>query len=143
MELAISTEHHPEHVNAPEQPWGQVYEQQQQTQYQLFTSPWKSGVFSACVVDRLLPSHLLTIDCGRVESVKKTAGEVNCSDKIKFLDVAFTFDALCWKFLTCSIFLKPLKQPPIKLLWLLPFKAINSWKGEEKFKCNFVLASFF
>lgn len=99
--------------------------------------------FQLVLMDRLLPSHLLTIDCGRVESVKKTAGEVNCSDKIKFLDVAFTFDALCWKFLTCSIFLKPLKQPPIKLLWLLPFKAINSWKGEEKFKCNFVLASFF
>lgn len=49
MELAISADRHPEHANAPQQPRGQVSEQQQQTLYQLFTFPCKSGVLSACV----------------------------------------------------------------------------------------------
>lgn len=144
MELAISTDHHPERANAPEQPRGQASELQQQTQDQLFTFPCKYGVLPACVGGQVT-THSLVHNwlCRVAVRVKRTAGEVNCPDKTKLLGVAFTFDVLCWKFLTCCIFLKPLKQLPTKLLWLLPFKAINSWEGEEKFKYNFVLASFF
>lgn len=95
MELAISPEHHPEHVNAPERAQGQAAEQQQQTQHQLCTSPCNSGVFSACVGGQVTAQSLVHSSLCRVESVKRAAGEVNRPDKIKLLDVAFTFDVLC------------------------------------------------
>lgn len=48
MELAISTEHHPGHVNAPEQPRGQASEQQQQTNTAVYISLQVWYIFSLC-----------------------------------------------------------------------------------------------
>lgn len=137
MELAISTEHHPEHVNAPEQRGGRLWTATTNTAPAVYIS--LQCVFLACVGGQVTTQSLVhNWLCRAAVTVKRTAGEVNCPDKAKLLYVAFTFDVLCWNFLTCGIFFKPLKQPPIKLLLLLPFKAINSWEGEEKLKCSFI-----
>lgn len=87
MELAISTEHHPEHANAPEQ-----------LRYQLFTFPWY--IFSLSCWTGYYPitcSQLTAVVqlCRVAVTVKRTAGEVNYPDNTKLLDVAFTLGVLC------------------------------------------------